>query len=145
MKICSTLYGNRKLQIETTMRYCYTLFVYCLVAKQYPTLLKPHGLQPARLLCPWDFPGQEHWSGLPFPSPGDLPHPGIETMSPALRGKFFTTELSGKPLHTYQNDQNPKHCRYQMLAGIWSHRSAHTLLAGMQNGIATFKDRLPVS
>ena len=39
------------------------------------------------------FSRQEHWSGLPFPSPGDLPNPGIESlilMSPALAGKFFT-------------------------------------------------------
>jgi len=36
---------------------------------------------------------QEYWSGLPFPSPGDLPNPGIEPMSPALAGGFFTTEV----------------------------------------------------
>ena len=40
------------------------------------------------------FPGQKYWSGLPFPSPGDLPNPGIE---PALAGRFFTTEPPGKP------------------------------------------------
>ena len=37
---------------------------------------------------------QEHWSGLPFPPPGDLPHPGMEPMSlmsPASAGRFFTT------------------------------------------------------
>ena len=39
--------------------------------------LRPRGLQPTRLLCPWNSPGQESWSGWPFPSPGDLPHPGI--------------------------------------------------------------------
>ena len=32
------------------------------------------------------FSKQEYWSGLPFPSPGDLPDPGIETVSPALAG-----------------------------------------------------------
>jgi len=37
------------------------------------------------------FPRQEYWSGLPFPSPGDLPNPGIETLSPGLAGGFFTT------------------------------------------------------
>ena len=45
------------------------------------------------------FPRQEYWSGLPFPSPGDLPEQGIEPMSlasPALAGKFFTTEPPGK-------------------------------------------------
>ena len=40
-----------------------------------PDSLQPHGLQPARLLCPWDSPGI-YWSGQPFPSPGDLPDPG---------------------------------------------------------------------
>ena len=43
---------------------------------------------------------QEYWSGLPFPSPGDLPDPGIEPeslVSPALAGGFFTTEPPGKP------------------------------------------------
>ena len=34
-------------------------------------------------------PRQEYWSGLPFPSPGDLPNPGIEAVSPALVGRFF--------------------------------------------------------
>jgi len=43
------------------------------------------------------FPRQEYWSGLPFPSPGDLPHPGIELPSPALASGFFTTEPPGKP------------------------------------------------
>ena len=38
------------------------------------------------------FHRQEYWSGLPFPSPGDLPDPGIEPSSPA----FFTTEIPGK-------------------------------------------------
>ena len=40
---------------------------------------------------------QEYWSGLPFPSPGDLPNPGLEPTSPALAGGFFTTELLGRP------------------------------------------------
>ena len=39
------------------------------------------------------FSRQEYWSGLPFPPPGDLPNPGIKPMSPALVGRFFTTEL----------------------------------------------------
>ena len=42
------------------------------------------------------FPRQEYWSGLPFPSSGDLPNPGIEPSSPALAGGFFTTEPLGK-------------------------------------------------
>ena len=43
---------------------------------------------------------QEHLTGLPFPSPGDLPDPGIElaSASPALAGRFFTPEPPGKPI-----------------------------------------------
>ena len=43
------------------------------------------------------FPREEYWSGLPCPSPGDLPDPGIEPMSSALAGAFFATEPPGKP------------------------------------------------
>ena len=39
-----------------------------------------------------EFPRQVYWSGLPLPTLGDLPNPGIEPMSPALGGGFFTTE-----------------------------------------------------
>ena len=38
------------------------------------------------------FSRQEYWSGLPFPPPGDLPDLGIESMSPALACRFFTSE-----------------------------------------------------
>ena len=44
------------------------------------------------------FSGQEYWSGLPFPPPGDVPDPGIETRSPALQADSLPTELGGKPL-----------------------------------------------
>ena len=44
-----------------------------------------------------EFSSQEYWSGLPFPPSGDLPNPGTEPASPALAGKFFTTELPGMP------------------------------------------------
>ena len=43
---------------------------------------------------------QEYWSGLPFPTPGDLPDPGIKPdylASPTLAGKFFATAPPGKP------------------------------------------------
>ena len=43
------------------------------------------------------FPRQEYWSGLTFPSPGDLLNPGIKPASPALADGFFTTEPPGKP------------------------------------------------
>ena len=48
-----------------------------------------------------EFSRQESWSGLPFPSPGDLSDPGIEPMSPALAGGLFTTEPPGRPSPHY--------------------------------------------
>ena len=47
------------------------------------------------------FSRQEHWSGLPFPSPGDLPDPRTEPTFPALAGGFFTTKPPGKPSLNY--------------------------------------------
>ena len=42
------------------------------------------------------FSRQEYWSGLPFPSPGNLPDPGIEPRSPALQADALTSEPPGK-------------------------------------------------
>ena len=47
------------------------------------------------------FPRQEYRSGLLFPSLGDLPRGGTELLSPALAGRFFTTEPPGKPLNGF--------------------------------------------
>ena len=43
------------------------------------------------------FPRQEYWSGLPFAPPGDLPNPGIELMSPALKVDFLPLSYRGSP------------------------------------------------
>ena len=47
-----------------------------------------------------EFSRQEYWSGLSFPSLGDVPDPGIKPTSPALAGGFFTTEPQEKPWYT---------------------------------------------
>ena len=44
-----------------------------------------------------EFSRQEFWSGLPFPSPGDLPDPGVKPASPVLAGEFSSTGPPGKP------------------------------------------------
>ena len=59
------------------------------------------------------FPSQEYWSGLPFPSRGDLPYPEIQPEFFALVGGFFATEPPGKPhmykgiLFGYKKEGNP--------------------------------------
>ena len=58
------------------------------------------------------FSRQEYWSGLPFPSPGDFPDPGIELMSlmsPALQaGRFFITGTTWEALKMRERDQTVK-------------------------------------
>ena len=49
------------------------------------------------------FPSLNYWNVLLFPSPGDLPDPGIKSLSPALTGGFFTTEPPGNPVIVLQN------------------------------------------
>ena len=55
------------------------------------------------------FSRQEHWSGLPFPPPGDLPNSGIKPVSPTLAGGFFTTEPPGKPYASFRTVQTLGH------------------------------------
>ena len=79
----------------------------------YPCTGASKSLQSCLTLCdPWTvahqappsmgFSRQEYWSVLPFPSPGDLPNPGIKPASPtslALAGRFFTTGATRKVLY----------------------------------------------
>ena len=48
-----------------------------------------------------EFSRQEYWSGLPFPSPGDLPNPGIDPGSPALQEDSLLSEPPGKTFQEY--------------------------------------------
>ena len=86
--------------------------------------LLPQGLQPVRFLCPWNFPWQEYWSGLPFPTPGDLPNPEIEPgslMFPALAGWLYTystnsvkSDMRNGQAHTWEFGIGEKHCHIQL-------------------------------
>ena len=85
--------------------------------------LRPHGLQPASLLCPWGFSKQEYWSGLPQGKPrntgvgslallqGIFPTQELNRGSPASQVDSLPTELSGKPkrglLSSNSNCKNP--------------------------------------
>ena len=48
------------------------------------------------------FSRREHWSGVPFPSPGDLPDPGIEPGAPALQADALTSEPPGRPSNGHE-------------------------------------------
>ena len=69
-----------------------------LIAKSCPTLETPWTVA-CQALPAMGFSRQEYWSGLPFPSPGALPNPGIEPGSPALQTDSLPTELLGSPTH----------------------------------------------
>ena len=62
--------------------------------------LRPHGLQPTRRLCPWEFSRQAYWNGLPFFSPESLPSLEIEPASPASLLHCRWT-LTTEPLNYY--------------------------------------------
>ena len=66
------------------------------VAKSCPTLTTPW-MVACQASLSMGFSRQEYWSGLPFPSPGDLPNPEIKLGSPALQADSLLTELRGKP------------------------------------------------
>ena len=66
-----------------------------LVAKLCPTLVTPWTLA-CQFPLSMGFSTQVYWSGLPFPSSGDLPNPEIEPGSPALQVDSLLTEVQGK-------------------------------------------------
>ena len=87
----------------------------CVHAQSCPTLCDPMDCshQASRSM---GSPRQEHWTGLPFPSPGDLPNPGIKPGSPALQVDSLLSEPPGKPLkalcarahtHTHTHTHTP--------------------------------------
>ena len=75
------------------LRPTFFCLVWSVVAKSFATLWIVAHQAPLSM----EFPRQEYWCGLPFPSPGDLPDPGIELASSTLAGGFCTTEPPGTP------------------------------------------------
>ena len=80
-------------ELHQTQGFCYC----CLVAKSCLTGFVTPWTVALQAPLSMGFPRQGYWSGLPFPSPGDLLGSGVEPMSPALADGFSTTEPPGKP------------------------------------------------
>ena len=72
---------------------CVCLCVSCSVPSDF---LQPHGARQTPLSI--GFPRQEYWTGLPYPSPGNFPDPGIKPRSPALQTDSLPSEPPGKPI-----------------------------------------------
>ena len=68
------------------------------------------------------FSRQEYWSGLPFPSPGDLPDPGMEPRSPALQADALTSEPPGNlgKLREMVRDREAWHATVHGIAKNWT-------------------------
>ena len=77
----NTLFGRKKVKSLSQVQLFVTLWT---VAYQAPQSM--------------GFSRQEYWTGLPFPSPGDLPDPGIEPGSPTLQADTLPSAPPGKPL-----------------------------------------------
>ena len=69
----------------------------CVCVCVCPTLCNPMDYSPHQTPLSMEFSRQEYWSGLPFPSPGDLPDPGMETRSLSLQADSLPSEPPGKP------------------------------------------------
>ena len=111
--LCSTLRErhpcSRQVNINTQQYLLPTPFSWlhyvCVHTQTCPTLVTPWTV-PHQAHLSMGFSRQAYWSGLSFPTPGDLPNPGIEPMvlaSPALAARFFTTVPPGRLHYSYSN------------------------------------------
>ena len=78
-----------------------TVVCVCVLGIQLPLTLVTLWIVAHQALLSMGFLRQEYWSGLPFPSLGDLPDPGIELGSPALQTDSLPSELPGNKSSTY--------------------------------------------
>ena len=76
---------------------------------------------------------QEHWSGLPFPSPGDLPNPGIKPGSPALQADALPSEPPGKPINVlkFYKWHNSKYTSESKPEIVYCQSQRHSTMASL--------------
>ena len=106
----ATVHGSQRVGHDraTELNWCvlvhFSLWVWflCVCTQSCPTLCDPITVAHHAPL-PTEFSRQEYWTELPFPSPGNLPDPGIKPtslVSPVLTDRFFTTAPPGRPYIT---------------------------------------------
>ena len=92
------------LTLKYCIFYCFSLFYVCAKLLSHLQLFATQQNVARQAPLSMRFSRQEEWNGLPCPSPQDLPDSGIEPaspVSPALAGRFFTTEPPGSPINCY--------------------------------------------
>ena len=87
---------------------CMCMYVCVLVAQSCLTLCDPMDCVACQAPPSMEFSRQEYWSGLPFPSAGGLPNPGIESRSLSLQADSFPSEPPGKSQRCYELYLNKK-------------------------------------
>ena len=90
--------SNKMISWQTEARECVCVCVCVCVCSVVSNSLRPHGLQPTRLLCPWNFPGKNTGVGCHFLLQGIFLTQRSSFASPALAGRFFTTMPCGKQI-----------------------------------------------
>ena len=112
-----TTYSSYALRIRTCIKCLIFNSVHaCTESLSHVRLFETPWTVARQALLSLGFPRQEYWSGLPFPSPEDLPDPGIEPRSPAFQADTLTSEPPGKPMgvtksHIQLSDFHPNvHC-----------------------------------
>ena len=94
--------GRHIRDMKISLLHILLLFSHLLVSDSFKTLWTVAHQTPLSMR----FPRQEYWSGLSFLSPGNLPSPGIKPTSPALAGRFFTTEPPEKLISYFTQGQS---------------------------------------
>ena len=74
------------------------------------------------------FSRQEYWSGVPFPSPGDLPNSGIQPWSPTLQADALTSELPGKPWFCFGGNTNSECFFNNSLSSSWHNSTSGNII-----------------
>ena len=95
-----------------------------------------------------EFSRQEYWSQLPFPSPGDLPNPGIEPRSPALWADCLPSEPSGKPPVTtmfLRHTQEFGSLEFTLMTIIYHWKSLESSSRGLPCQTCLFKTNTPAA
>ena len=120
-QLCLTLW-NRKDCRYTVSIYMHTYVYSNVLTFKYISLQTPLSMKFSR---------QEYQRGLPFPSPGDLPNPGIEPGSTALQAGYLPTEPPGKPIHTlvfYFKEYFTKYSYTQIVSHMYKYISKFSAL-----------------
>ena len=95
------LQGKLEMSLVLDFKYLYLYYlkVKVLVTQSWPTLCNSMDHIACQAPLSMEFSRQEYWSGVPFPSLGDRPHPGMEPRSPALQAGSLLSEPPGKPTY----------------------------------------------